>query len=193
MTTSQAHARAREEGIPYQTLLSSVIEGCVRGRFKVTWSGAAGENPVDLAIADLDEDGLADLAVANHETDYVTLLFGIAEGGFERRDHSRFRVDVSPHPHAVRLQDIDSDGHADLLVDDRLPESIRLFRGRGDGTFSGATSIDVGGDPYRGMSLADVTGDGLADLITPNPDHVAILVADKDGGYRPRATLPARG
>ena len=29
------------------------------GRFDVTWSGAAGENPVDLAIAHLDEDGLA--------------------------------------------------------------------------------------------------------------------------------------
>ena len=126
--------------------------------------------------------------MANHETDYVTLLFGIAEGGFERRDHSRFRVDVSPHPHAVRLQDIDSDGHADLLVDDRSPESIRLFPGHGDGTFSGATSIDVGGDPYRGMSLADVTGDGLAELITPNPDHVAVLVAEEDGGFRPRAT-----
>ena len=59
---------------------------------------------MDLAIADLDEDGLADLAVANHETDYVTLLFGIAGGGFERRDHSRFRVNVSTHPQAVRLQ-----------------------------------------------------------------------------------------
>ena len=41
------------------------------------------------------------------------------------------------------------------------------------------------------MSLADVTGDGLADLITPNPDHVAVLVAEEDGGFRPRATLPA--
>ena len=36
---------------------------------------------VDLAIADLDEDGLADLAVANRETDHVTLLFGIAGRG----------------------------------------------------------------------------------------------------------------
>ena len=51
--------------------------------------------------------------------------------------------------------------------------------------------IEVDGDPYRGMSLADVTGDGLADLITPNPDHVAVLVAEEDGGLRPRATLPA--
>ena len=168
-----------------------MLTGRDNGRFDVTWSGNAGENPADLAVADLDGDGLADLAVANHETDYITLLFGIAGGAFERRDHSRFRVDVSPHPHAVRLHDIDSDGHADLLVDDRSPESIRLFRGPGDGTFSGATSIDVGGDPYLGMSLADVTGDGLADLSTPNPDHVAILVAEGDGGFRPRATLPA--
>ena len=58
-----------------------VLTGQGDGRFDVTWSGAAGENPMDLAIADLDEDGLADLAVANHETDYVTLLFGIAGRG----------------------------------------------------------------------------------------------------------------
>lgn len=168
-----------------------VLTGRGDGRFDPSWSGAAGENPSDLAIADLDEDGLADLAVANHETDYVTLLFGIGGGRFERRDHSRFRVNVSPHPHAVRLHDTDADGHADLLVDDRSPGSVRLFRGRGDGTFSGPTMIDVGGDPYRGMTLADVTGDGLADLLTPNPDHVAIVAADEDGGFRPRATLPA--
>ena len=57
-----------------------VLTGRGDGRFDVTWSGAAGENPVDLAIADLDEDGLADLAVANHETDYVTRSSGSPEG-----------------------------------------------------------------------------------------------------------------
>ena len=78
--------------------------------------------------------------VADHETDYVTLPFGIARGGFERQDHSRFRVNVSPHPHAVRMHDIDSDGHADLLVDDRSPEAVRLCWGLGDGTFSGGST-----------------------------------------------------
>ena len=61
----------------------------------------------------------------------------------------------------------------------------------GWGLFRGRTSIDGGGDPNRGISLADVTGDGLADLITPNPDRVAILVAEQVGGFQPRATLPA--
>ena len=37
--------------------------------------GDAGENPVDLAIADLDEDGLSDLAVANYETPITRARF----------------------------------------------------------------------------------------------------------------------
>ncbi len=160
-----------------------VLHGRGDGQFDVSSSVAAGEDPVDLAVADLDGDGFRDLAVANHTTNYVTLLFGTPGGGFELRAHSRVRVDVSPHPHAVRLQDIDADGHADLFVDDRTPESIRLFRGVGDGTFSEGTIIEVGGDPYRGMTLADLDSDGRLDLVTPNPDHISVLIGDGSGGF----------
>ena len=160
-----------------------VLNGRGDGQFDVSSSVAAGEDPVDLAVADLDGDGFRDLVVANHATNYVTLLFGIPGGGFEPRSHSQFEVDVSPHPHAVRLQDVDADGRADLFVDDRTPESIRLFRGVGDGTFSDATVIDVGGDPYRGMTLADLDRDGRLDLVTPNLDHISVLLGDGSGGF----------
>lgn len=160
-----------------------VLHGRGDGQFDVSSSVEAGENPVDLALADLDEDGLRDLAVANHETNYVTLLFGVPGGRFERKSYSQLQVSVAPHPHAVRLQDIDADGHADLMVDDRGAESIRLFRGVGDGTFSESTRIDVGGDPYRGMTLVDLNSDGLIDLVTPNPDHVSVLVGDGSGRF----------
>ena len=160
-----------------------VLHGRGDGQFDVSSSVAAGENPVDLALADLDEDGLEDLAVANHDTNYVTLLFGVPGGRFERRSYSQLRVSVSPHPHAVRLHDIDADGHADLMVDDRTPESIRLFKGLGDGTFLESTEIDVGGDPYRGMTLADLNSDGLVDLVTPNPDHISVLIGDGSGRF----------
>ena len=33
------------------------------------------------------------------------------------------------------------------------------------------------------MSLLDVMGDRLADLIMPSPDHVVVLVAEKDGSF----------
>ena len=152
------------------------LHGRGDGQFDVAASVAAGQDPVDLAAADLDRDGFEDLVVANHATDYVTLLFGVAGGNFERRSHSQFVVGVSPHPHAVRLRDIDNDGHADLLVDDRTAESIRVFKGVGDGTFSNSRMIEVGGDPYRGMTLAHLTEDEVLDLVTPNADHISVLV-----------------
>ena len=167
----------------------TTVRGRGDGQFEVAASVAAGDHPVDLAVADLDGDGLQDLVVANHDTDYVTLLFGVAGGSFERRSHSQFEVDVSPHPHAVRLRDIDSDGHADLLVDDRTPESIRVFKGVGDGTFANSRMIEVGGDPYRGMTLAYLNGDEFLDLVTPNPDHISVLIGDGLGGFAQNTTL----
>ncbi len=166
-----------------------VLHGRGDGQFEVAASVAAGDHPVDLAVADLDGDGLQDLVVANHDTDYVTLLFGVAGGSFERRSHSQFEVGVSPHPHAVRLRDINSDGHADLLVDDRTPESIRVFRGVGDGTFSDSWMIEVGGDPYRGMTLAYLNGDEFLDLVTPNPDHISVLIGNGSGEFTQSTTL----
>ncbi len=166
-----------------------VLRGRGDGQFEVASSVAAGDNPVDLAAADLDGDGLEDLVVANHDTDYVTLLFAVPGGSFERRSHSQFEVGVSPHPHAVRLRDIDSDGHADLVVDDRTPESIRVFMGVGDGTFSNSRMIEVGGDPYRGMTLAHIDEDEFLDLVTPNPDHISVLLGDGSGAFAQDTTL----
>ena len=42
-----------------------MLTGRGDGRFDVSLSGAGGENPADLAISGLVEDGLADFAVAN--------------------------------------------------------------------------------------------------------------------------------
>ena len=158
------------------------------GRFELSSRVDAGPNAVDLAAADLDGDGWADLVVANHETTWVTRLFG-EPGGFAPRGEPRVQVDVAPHPHAVRLGDLDGDGHADLLVDDRDRESLRVFHGLGDGTFSEASLIDVGGDPYRGFVLADLDGDDRPDLATPNPDRVAVLTAGESGAFGKRAEL----
>lgn len=158
------------------------LRGDGAGHFELNASAAAGENPVDIVSGDLNEDGRLDIVVANHETDFLTLLIGGAEG-LDSGKSQRLQLDVSPHPHAVAVEDMNGDGHLDIVVDDRDRERLLVYAGSGDGSFDLNEGIDVGGDPYRGMTVADANGDGHVDVITPNPRSVSVQTGDGQGGF----------
>lgn len=155
----------------------TIFRGDGKGGLTSFSHAPGGERPVDFALTDLDEDGNIDIVVANHDTDYLTILLGNGRGAFQPAPSSPLRIDVRPHPHAVRAADLDADGHVDLVVDHREAEGLLILRGLGNGRFeSPGTLVDVGGDPYRGMAVGDIDGDGRLDLVTPNPREVGVLI-----------------
>lgn len=166
-----------------------VVEATGGGTFRTAGEAPAGDAPGGLALADLDEDGRLDVAVANHETDHLTLLRGTGGGAFEPFASSPLSLGVAPHVHLVAAADLDEDGHADLVVDHRDASGLRLFRGRGDGTFAAGRTVDVGGDPYRSIVVTDLDGDGHLDLATPNERSVGIRLGRGDGAFAPLATV----
>lgn len=166
-----------------------VFVGDGAGGFRQAVTVPAGPAPGGLASADFDEDGQADLAVANHETDHVTLLRGTGGGAFEPGPASPLVLGVAPHVHLVDAADLDEDGHADLVVDHREAGGLRLFPGHGDGTFGPGRTVEMGGDPYRGLAVVDLDGDGHLDLATPNERDAGVRLGRGDGSFGERRNV----
>ena len=189
--TGDAYADLLVVSIGSETL--HVYAGSASGALAEGTSFAAGPNPESLALADFDEDGDADLVIANHETTQVTLLLNDGSGKFSPGQHSPVEVRVSPRVHAVVARDMDADGHMDIVADDRRNGGFILVRGRGDGRFyKDSSAINAGGDAYLGMAIQDLDSDGRPDIVGPL-DNAVSVVMNKAAGFSEPTLLEGPG
>ena len=133
---------------------------------------ASGADFRQVACADLDGDGLSDVASADGVTGTVSVFLSRGDGTFRRG------APVSvPRPIALEAGDLDRDGDIDLVASSELLEprgQIWAIGNNGSGDFVSSISFPVVGNwPVRTMSadylvLADFDGDGDLDLATAN-------------------------
>jgi hypothetical protein len=154
---------------------------------------AAGHAPDDISVADLNEDGKPDLAIANHDTKYVTILLGDGQGGFAPAPGSPVTVQSNPHPHGIACADFNGDHHLDLTVESWMDNKVLVLFGDGTGKFATpGRMFDVGQMPYIKVRASDVNNDGKADIITTNfrGRNVTVLLGDGKGNLTPAAGSP---
>jgi hypothetical protein len=154
---------------------------------------AAGDAPNDIAVADFNRDGRLDLAFANHETRYVTVLLGEGRGRFAPASRSPVSVAVRPHPHGLAAADFNGDGILDLVTDSWAEDRLELLFGDGKGGFTTpGRYVPVGKHPYQRVRAGDLNGDGFPDLVSTNLDgnDVTILLGDGHGGFHPATGSP---
>jgi hypothetical protein len=71
-----------------------------------------------------------------------------------------------------RLAHLDADGHLDLVRS--LGNSVFVHMGNGDGSFTPGVEIHVSpNNPIRTLEVGDLTGDGIADVITTSGEVLA--------------------
>jgi hypothetical protein len=144
----------------------------------------AGSGPVFVAAGQLDGDGRPDLAVANNQSNNVTILLGDGAGGFTQPPGSP--VGAGAGPYAVAVGDLNGGGGQDLVVANNQSNSLTILLGDGSGGFSqpAGSPIPVGSGPAS-VAVADFNLDGRPDLAVANSgsDTVAILIGDGTGRF----------
>lgn len=121
----------------------------------------------DLAVGDVDRDGVADVFITGERNDRgaLAVLRGLGAGQFS----SVQWLDSARAPIGVRIADIDGDGRPDVVVSHRDPQvSVYLQVAGGaldpERLFE-STATDSLGFSGGSLHVVDVDGDGLQDLL----------------------------
>lgn len=139
---------------------------------------AVGTNPVKIATADFNEDGVTDLAVANQGSDNVSILLGNGSSGVGNGTFgSATNVAAGSNPNDLIAADWYQDGITDLAVISQdgdatavMPESITFLAGQGSGNTGNGTFLTGGtyltGEGSNSFQAGDFNEDGVVDMAT---------------------------
>ena len=154
----------------------------------------SGEGPQGAVVADLNGDGVGDLAFADYKSGKVQVLLGDGRGGYVTAPGSPFSMGTQP-THIV-AGDFNGDGKLDLAVlnalsipPDYSSSKYAVYLGDGTGAFhAGIFGLTLG----RGVTfaVADFNRDGRADLVLVTDKGVFVMLSNNVGGFDPGAEFP---
>jgi hypothetical protein len=149
---------------------------CTTPSFGTTTSFPVGDKPRALTSADFNHDGRMDLAVANFESNNVSILLGDGQGAFE----SQTTLGAGDSPTDIIAGDVNLDGDLDLAVCNFISDDVSIFLGNGSGGFSAGTPFPTGNQPTA-AALGDYNRDGKPDLAVVRLSGRTISILNGDG------------
>ncbi len=145
----------------------TVAKGNGNGSFLATTGSpfTVGSGPQAIAVGDMDNDGKADLVVANKGSNNVSVLLNTGSDSFS----AATSLSVGTSPASVVLIDQDTDGNLDMLIANQGSDNLALRRGTGSGGFTALISASavVGSAPVS-IVIGKLDSDALPDRIVVN-------------------------
>src|SRR5205823_1870319 len=135
-----------------------VAPQCGTPSFAAANNFAVGTSPYSVAVGDFNSDGKPDLAVANFNSNNVSILLGAGTGSFSAA--TNFTVGTTPR--SVALGDFNADGKVDLAVANDS-NSVSVLLGTGTGSFNAASNFAACTNPFS-VAVGDFNGDRNLDL-----------------------------
>ncbi len=134
------------------------------------------ETPALVSIADLDQDGLGDLVVAQ-ETQ--ALVFR-GTGGFMFSPGVSYPI--GRFPKKILIEDLDLDGVPDLTVGCHEQGNLHVFLSDGVGGFAPPLILGSSSTGYD-MDVGDMRSNGKPDLLVAHFDGAIYFEGDGQGGF----------
>jgi hypothetical protein len=177
-----------------------------------------GRYPVSIVVADLNDDGNSDVAIANQcltgdanvcsggATGGVDVILGNGDGSFQPpQSYSSGGIWAT----SLRVLDINKDSIPDVIVSSTCSGTlsncgsgvIGVLLGNGDGTLQSAFTFNSGGLSPDSFALADLNGDRNLDLVASNSCSIGdctvpalgVLLGHGDGTFGAPAILESLG
>jgi hypothetical protein len=171
-----------------------ILLGNGDGTFGAPAAVSAGLNPLSMAAADFNGDGMIDIAAANQSSGdpsglgpgTVSVLLGNGDGTFAAPVTYPVGEDSIGFPDSVIALDLNGDGLPDLAVANRNDNSITVLLNAGGGAFQQPSITSL---PYGTEFLAynDFNHDGNLDLLASSQHSNALmmLLGNGDGTFQP--------
>jgi hypothetical protein len=155
-----------------------ILHGLGAGRFEAWQSITTTSEPTEVVAADLNHDGILDLAMTGSGP-AVTVLFGDWYGQFG----SPNSFGSTQRSDDLAVADLNGDGDPDIAVTHYYTNTLDIFAGNGAGAFVGPMVITIPAASSSGILARDFNGDGRADLAIGVPSGIVFIAGLGLGGY----------
>jgi hypothetical protein len=145
-------------------------DGQVGTQLQFTVGATGGSSVRDLAIGDLNGDGINDLMTCQFSGTMAHAYLGVGDGTYAAPLVTDLGFNWSLY---LQTPDLNADGIPDLVIVQGLftnNGTVRSFLGLGDGQFSAKAARYIPPDP-RGLTIGDLDDDGTPDVIVPTWGH----------------------
>jgi len=144
-----------------------------------------GLKPSPNQTADFNLDGVLDIVAANTDAADVSVLFGIAGGGFA----PTLSVPADNIPRGMAVLDANGDGFVDIATANLTDTSgtVAVMINDGVGGFLPPFIFDSGITFEVALDAPDMNNDGIMDLVVGglNSQTVCVLIGNGDGTFAP--------
>lgn len=139
-----------------------------------TISVGSQRRPEGIVSADLNGDGLDDIAAASNGNAFnsATVFLAVGGGAFSGATHyPTGGADTS----SITAADFNCDNVIDLALSSQDSNNVSVLANQGGGTFGAATLLATGASPDN-LTSGDLDGDGVADIAVANQSSGTVTV-----------------